>query len=113
MSTCPVCGFERLPYPIRENPICPSCYTEFGYDDIGSTFAELRDEWIEMGMPWGALNVEPAPPGWDPNKQLANVREFVPETIEITLTSRNTGGSTLDEGYYWETSTSILSDSYA
>jgi hypothetical protein len=73
MIICPVCGYEKLLQPVEENPICPSCYTEFGFDDEKQTFQKLRQNWIDAGMPWKAINVEPAPDDWNPIKQLRNI----------------------------------------
>ena len=71
MYICPVCGYEKLQYPIEENPICPSCYTEFGFDDAMRTFNQLREDWIKGGMKWQGINVEHKPPNWKPIRQLA------------------------------------------
>ena len=52
--TCPVCGYPGL----RSNPaeedhfICPSCGTEFGYDDSSVSHRVLRNEWLQAGAPW-------------------------------------------------------------
>jgi hypothetical protein len=75
MHTCPVCGYNELSYPPRNFTICPSCYTEFGYDDATLTHADLRREWIENGMPWMGINISPPPLGWNPYKQLTNLSE--------------------------------------
>jgi hypothetical protein len=41
---------------MRERPrdfaICPSCGTEFGYDDVKRSHSELRLIWMLAGMPW-------------------------------------------------------------
>lgn len=31
---------------------CPSCGTQFGYDDIGRTIRELRNMWLRAGGRW-------------------------------------------------------------
>ena len=75
--TCPVCGFPGLSEPAYDEhgcasfDICPSCGTEFGYDNATRSAEELRKRWIETGAPWGSKTTPP-PPGWDGTKQLAN-----------------------------------------
>ena len=78
---CPVCGFPQL----LEEPwsddagsleICPSCGTQFGYNDAAGGDAarrarvhrERRIAWIAAGCPWAAPG--PPPPGWDAATQL-------------------------------------------
>lgn len=73
--TCPVCGWPGL----REPPVdptgsptysmCPCCGTQYGADDLDKPHAELRKEWVQSGAQWWSQN-EPAPEGWDANKQL-------------------------------------------
>jgi len=76
--SCPVCGFDRLTAPPYDEfncatfEICPSCGTEFGYDDANVSVAILRQNWIEKGMPWFSQNT-PKPMDWDPFDQLKNV----------------------------------------
>lgn len=55
--TCPVCGYDRLRYPPAGYSICPSCGTEFGNDDFGSSYAELRRRWIAGGRKWWSQTV--------------------------------------------------------
>lgn len=65
---CPVCGYPNLDEAPRSPSnggsyeICPSCGFEFGVsdDDLGFTYAEWRQRWIDFGMKWG----------WDPVRQL-------------------------------------------
>ena len=71
MDTCPVCGY-RMPYTADNFHICPSCGTEFGYDDAGRTHAELRSIWLKSGAKWWSP-VDPQPEGWDPYSQLENI----------------------------------------
>ena len=75
---CPVCGFEQNepPYNGREASfgICPSCGTQFGYDDTTTSHDELRNAWIAAGMPWTSRAAGP-PHGWSPQTQLARVLE--------------------------------------
>ena len=73
MYTCPVCGYNQLKYPPKDETICPSCYTEFGYDDATRSHYELRQEWLANGPRWEGSNVMPAPYGWQPYEQLKNI----------------------------------------
>jgi len=59
-NVCPVCGYF-LEHPPADFTICPSCRTEFGYDDAGRTHAELRDSWLRGGAQWWSESV-PKPP---------------------------------------------------
>jgi hypothetical protein len=77
MNRCPVCGYDDLEEPAFDDvgapsfEICPSCGTEFGYDDATRSHKSLRDEWIAKGMPWWAD--DKPPPGWDPMQQLQSL----------------------------------------
>lgn len=66
---CPVCAFGRLPFPPRNYHICPCCGTEFGNDDVGRSYSELRHDWITSGALWF---FGPSPLGWNPWMQLLN-----------------------------------------
>ena len=68
--TCPVCAFTDMTDPIEEGNICPCCGTEFGYDDdLGVTYTQLRNRWIEHGMQWFSTVTLPTL-DWDPVRQL-------------------------------------------
>jgi len=73
--TCPVCGFAQLAEPAYDNAgcasfeLCPSCGTEFGYDDVTKSHAELRALWLAAGTPWSSRATAP-PPNWDAMEQL-------------------------------------------
>lgn len=69
---CPVCGYDELPYAPIDHEICPSCGTEFGYDDANTSHSELRERWLHTGPQWWYREVEP-PVGWDGRKQLSNL----------------------------------------
>jgi hypothetical protein len=84
MSTCPVCGYNRLVHEPREGTICPSCYTEFGYDDTTLTPAELRQEWLANGPRWEGVNVMPRPYDWQPYEQLKNIGVIKEPTLQST-----------------------------
>lgn len=79
--TCPVCAYSLMPYPADEGNICPCCGTEFGFDDdLGVSYRELRDHWLEQGAPWFSP-VDDTPPHWDPIEQLVQSEfEFTPPT---------------------------------
>lgn len=67
--TCPVCGYAALPEPPDNFSICPSCGTEFGYDDTSASHATLRRAWIKQGFTWFSRS-RPTPPNWNAWKQL-------------------------------------------
>jgi hypothetical protein len=76
VNSCPVCGYPDLRRPPRNFTICPSCGTEFDYDDFGMSEAEvnqrhleLRNEWAAAGACWSS-RVVPAPSGWSGLRQL-------------------------------------------
>ena len=46
MYICPVCGYDRLEEPPKNFSICPSCGTEFEFDDTFQTHAQLRAAWL-------------------------------------------------------------------
>jgi len=61
MYTCPVCFYNEL----EESPaspsyeVCPSCGTEFGVDDVGMSWAELRQDWMDGGCKWWSEYTKP------------------------------------------------------
>jgi predicted RNA-binding Zn-ribbon protein involved in translation (DUF1610 family) len=73
--TCPVCGWPDLDEPAVDEygsdsfDICPSCGTQFGYQDARRSHGELRAEWIARGMPWHS-GADLEPDDWDPVFQL-------------------------------------------
>ncbi len=78
--TCPVCGYPDLTEPPHDPQwgtpsleICPSCYFQFGYDDLDRKIAyeTWRERWVRERMPWRSRN--PVPEGWDPPAQLATL----------------------------------------
>jgi hypothetical protein len=72
---CPVCGYPKLTEPPYDHhgcasfDICPSCGTEFGYDDDANSHEELRSAWIDGGKLWFSKATLP-PPNWDPDVQM-------------------------------------------
>ena len=79
--SCPVCGFDKLEEPPYSPSghglfeICPCCGFQYGVtdDNEGISFHELREMWIEQGMPWRSKG-RAAPKGWSPQQQLRNLR---------------------------------------
>ncbi len=75
--TCPVCGFAGLSEPPYDAhgcasfEICPSCGTEFGYDDATWSHADIRKAWVAAGCPWRSQIIHPAP-DWNAGEQLQN-----------------------------------------
>lgn len=68
MNPCPVCGYA-MRYPATDFHICPSCGTEFGYDDSGTTYDELRSRWLRLGAEWWSP-VDEKPLNWNPYLQM-------------------------------------------
>lgn len=66
---CPVCGYPSLPEHAMNHGICPSCGTEFGYDDFTRSHSELRTKWLRSGAEWFDDHT-PRPRNWDPLKQV-------------------------------------------
>lgn len=79
---CPVCGYGGLLRPPYQDgvhapsfEVCPSCDTEFGYDDAVADLSQLadrhrllREAWVAAGMQWSSK--EGPPKDWNPRKQL-------------------------------------------
>ena len=85
-NLCPVCGYDLQEKPWddngpREDIICPSCSTQFGYHDairnLGNfnatvkRYCELRKKWLEGGPEWKSSKLEPE--GWNVEEQLKNL----------------------------------------
>jgi hypothetical protein len=68
---CPVCGYP-MSDPPRDYNICPSCGTEFGYEDSARSYESLRNAWFRSGAAWWSP-VDPIPHGWNPLTQLENL----------------------------------------
>ena len=83
---CPVCGYDDFDEPTWRAgssgslDICPSCGTQFGYDDAAGgsqerrveVWSQLRERWKANGCKWWAE--DDAPENWDPQKQLDNLK---------------------------------------
>ena len=64
MNHCPVCGY-LMAHPPTDFHICPSCGTEFGYDDSGASYEELRQHWLATGPNWWSpVNRRPEDWNW-------------------------------------------------
>jgi hypothetical protein len=80
LFTCPVCGFAGLTEPPYDDhgcasfDICPSCGTEFGYDDAKQSYEELRRRWLASGALWWSQTTKP-PLGWGEDKGREDKRE--------------------------------------
>jgi hypothetical protein len=88
MHTCPVCAYKGLRYPPSDFAICPSCGTEFGYDDTSKTYEDLRRDWIIGGMRWFSLST-PRPVNWNAVQQLSDGSLLPLITKTATGTSRS------------------------
>lgn len=72
---CPVCGYADLSEPAYDDDgcasfeICPSCGTEFGYDDANKSVETLRQEWLAGGARRWSKEVH-LPVDWSGVKQL-------------------------------------------
>jgi hypothetical protein len=67
--TCPICFYDNLPRPPVAFTICPSCGTEFGYEDATRSHADLRQQWVVRGLHWFSQGT-PHPDNWNPWVQL-------------------------------------------
>jgi hypothetical protein len=74
MHICPICGYDRLSEPPLNFTICPCCGTEFEYDDVLSSRAQLRAGWLRDGAKWWST-VDSPPIGWDPFLQVSQLME--------------------------------------
>jgi hypothetical protein len=87
MHTCPVCGYDQLSEPPKDFTICPSCGTEFEYDDVRQTVEQLRAAWLQTGPRWWST-IDPLPVGWDPYKQMFEafyLRKAKPAPTEMAV----------------------------
>ncbi|MBI3650399.1 MAG: hypothetical protein HY231_05060 [Acidobacteria bacterium] len=84
--TCPVCGYKDLLEPPKNDMICPSCGTQFGYHDSGVTHEKLRAAWLNEGALWHSRRIHP-PKDWNAYKQLEGLGIFhFSEAASITRT---------------------------
>jgi len=82
--TCPVCGYDELPYPPEDWMICPCCNTMFEYSEVTRGFDALRRNWIETGAKWGTNDV-PRPTYWSPISQLQNIGYDVTDVDRVAI----------------------------
>jgi hypothetical protein len=73
---CPVCGYNDSQSPLYgdesgywELEICPSCGTQFGYDDCNTSHTKLRERWLNAGANWWSPS-RPAPLDFNGVEQL-------------------------------------------
>ena len=69
MHICPGCGYAKLEFAPEDFTICPSCGTEFGYQDATRSYYDLCQDWIAGGLKWHS-RVEELPFPWNPYNQL-------------------------------------------
>ena len=67
---CPVCGYPDLDEKPANHEICPSCGTQFGYDDYLRPHEKLRQQWLKSGANWFLKGYEPY--RWNAFTQLQN-----------------------------------------
>lgn len=65
---CPVCGYPELDEKPSNHEICPSCGTQFGYDDYLRSHEAIRQQWLNSGAEWFLKGYEPY--GWNAFTQL-------------------------------------------
>lgn len=90
---CPVCFYDRLPYPPADYHICPCCGTEFGNDDAEFSYPQLREMWVAGGANWFFGR---PPDHWNPWVQLLKAglvpATYVPRPfITLRLRAQATG----------------------
>jgi ribosomal protein L37AE/L43A len=66
---CPVCGYDKLARPPKDDYICDCCGTQFDYYDIVVPHGEIRHRWCMSGGKWYSKRTLP-PNGWNPVTQL-------------------------------------------
>lgn len=87
---CTVCGFPSLPNKPADHEICPSCGTQFGYDDYTTSHAELRAKWLAAGANFFIKALEPHK--WNPYRQLQEAGLLIAKEKETkTTTGAKTG----------------------
>ena len=84
---CPICAYD-MPFPPKDDNICSCCGTEFGYDDVSKSHAQIAEEWIEKGAKWFSSYVHP-PRNWNPWMQLigGNLSYRVPWLANLRVSS--------------------------
>ena len=69
---CPVCGYNGLTRAIDDYALCPCCYTQFGYSEVGRGYKTLRHHWIMEGALWRE-GEDTRPPDYNAIAQLRNI----------------------------------------
>jgi hypothetical protein len=92
---CPVCGYDEMQSPPEDYYICPSCGTEFGYEDFAETYEgrvkqweRLRRRWLLNDMAWFSPVIPPPSP-WHPYTQLLRAISVTFDTTEADSTETN------------------------
>ena len=94
---CPVCGYNRLRLPPADHTICPSCGTQFGYDDCTLSHEELRREWLLSGPRWWSRGT-PLPEDWDPISQLLATKPVArPGSVTTSVARQGQPGISLTD----------------
>ena len=98
---CPVCFFDRLPYPPAHYHICPCCGTEFGNDDAEFSHQQQRELWVACGANWFFGK---APEHWNPWIQLLKAGFWSPSSsplpkMELRLRSEATSEPVVVQNY--------------
>jgi hypothetical protein len=95
LFSCPVCGYPLLGEPPSRHSICPSCGTEFGYDDFSIGHRALRNEWLRAGAHWFSTYTRPPSIFWNGFRQVveAGLEYDVPEpSINVQFVPIKVGG---------------------
>lgn len=107
MHLCPVCGYDRLTEPPRDFTICPSCGTEFGYDDAFASHSQLRTRWLQNGARWWSP-VDQCPDNWDPTLQVEAVVSAIWAYLAQQQTTTNAPAKVLSGPQYNPPISSVL-----
>jgi hypothetical protein len=57
-------------FPAADDNICPSCGTEFGYDDFSNSHLSLRNKWLANGAEWFSQTTRPPDYDWNGFRQV-------------------------------------------
>lgn len=101
MIFCPVCGYRFLPEDALNHGICPSCGTEFGYDDVGRSHEALRSEWLRAGGEWFDKSIGP-PSNWSPYIQVMTAFERIRFSGQVPKKPSMTEFQTDIQSIEWE-----------
>ncbi len=71
-NICPVCGYDGFEETPTLGDICPSCGTEYGFNDERVSHKTLRQRWEKQGCKWWSHRRYPSS-DWNAEIQLANL----------------------------------------